>query len=295
MHPIPDIGGFRGICNGFSVRIIVYCWKYFWWKLQCIVGKAVVVLGRIQCISSKNYFVLFEVFLVETMIWRDHVSIMAHNRRRGWQHFEKITGEAIAETVIFQNFTLGADYERHNWKHYLARICFMSYGIPTFVSSLEMIENFGIHWEGSSRLFDLCGGPSVGLEIFGKNWNFCFFFGNVDDFENLEILENYNFQRRRPIMTLGGVYWWKLQCIPFQGVVVFEENAMHFWSKLLCIVGKISCANCNATLARQWWFWAVFCIRAPQPAPAIAALTFSNISIDFQTQHLLIWSNPWFP
>ena len=88
-------------------------------------------------------------------------------------------------------------------------------------------------------------------------------------------------------MTLGGVYWWKLQCIPFQGVVVFEENAMHFWSKLLCIVGKISCANCNTSLARQRWFWAVFCIRAPQPAPAIAALTFSNISIDFQTQHLL--------
>ena len=61
----------------------------------------------------------------------------------------------------------------------------MSYGIPTFVSSLEMIENFGIHWEGSSRLFDLCGGPSVGLEIFGKVldlfWKFL---------KSWEILEN---------------------------------------------------------------------------------------------------------
>ena len=141
-----------------------------------------------------------------------------------------------------------------------------------------------------SLWWSLCG-----FGNFREKLKFLFFFGNVDDFENLEILENYNFQRRRPIMTLGGVYWWKLQCIPFQGVVVFEENAMHFWSKLLCIVGKISCANCNAPLARQRWFWAVFCIRAPQPAPAIAALTFSNISIDFQTQHLLIWSNPWFP
>ena len=220
MHPIPDIGGFRGICNGFSVRIIVYCWKYFWWKLQCIVGKAVVVLGRIQCISSKNYFVLFEVFLVETMIWRDHVSIMAHNRRRGWQHFEKITGKAIAETVIFQNFTLGADYERHNWKHYLARICFMSYGIPTFVSSLEMIENFGIHWEGSSRLFDLCGGPSVGLEIFGKNWNFCFF---------LEML-----------MILKISRFWKI-------IISKEEGQLWRWE------GYIG-GNCNVSHFREWWF-----------------------------------------
>ena len=38
-------------------------------------------------------------------------SIMAHNQQRGWQNSEKITGEAIAETIIFQNFaTTEADY-----------------------------------------------------------------------------------------------------------------------------------------------------------------------------------------
>ena len=145
---------------------------------------------------------------------------MAHNRRRGWQHFEKITGEAIAETVIFQNFTLGADYERHNWKHYLARICFMSYGIPTFVSSLEMIENFGIHWEGSSRLFDLCGGPSVGLEIFGKKWNFCFF---------LEML-----------MILKISRFWKI-------IISKEEGQLWRWE------GYIG-GNCNVSHFREGWF-----------------------------------------
>ena len=141
---------------------------------------------------------------------------------------------------------------------------------PDFWYSLEIFDNFGIHYQGGGGLISVAA-PLWFLKFSGKNGKFWV------SFENLEILENYNFQRRRPIMTLGGVYWWKLQCIPFQGVVVFEENAMHFWSKLLCIVGKISCANCNATLARQRWFWAVFCIRAPQPAPAIAALTFSNI------------------
>ena len=70
-------------------------------------------------------------------------SIMAQNRRRGWQNFEKKTGEALAETVFSRNFvTLGADFEGHNWKHDLARLCFMLY-TPSYGNSqlkMEILE-----------------------------------------------------------------------------------------------------------------------------------------------------------
>ena len=98
MYPSPDIGGFRGICNGFLVKMVLYCWKYFWWKLQCIPVQALVVVeeyamdfwsksyyivesisagnciaslarqwwywGKMQWISGQNGIVLLEVFLV---------------------------------------------------------------------------------------------------------------------------------------------------------------------------------------------------------------------------------------
>ena len=48
-------------------------------------------------------------------------------------------------------------------------------------------NNFGIHWEGGGGLSDLCGGPSVVLEILvGKSKIWIFW-----KFENFEILENY--------------------------------------------------------------------------------------------------------
>ena len=46
-------------------------------------------------------------------------------------------------------------------------------------------------------------------------------------------------------------FWCKLQCIPFQTLVVLEEYEMDFWSKLYCIVGSISGGNCIASLARH--------------------------------------------
>ena len=55
---------------------------------------------------------------------------------------------------------------------------------PTFESSLEIIENFGIHKEGGGDLFEL------------KIW----------DFLKISILwkiMSYNFQSRRPIMKLS--------------------------------------------------------------------------------------------
>ena len=70
-------------------------------------------------------------------------SILAQNWRRGWQNFEKKTGEALAETVFSRNFvTLGADFEGHNWKHDLARLCFMLY-TPSYGNSqlkMEILE-----------------------------------------------------------------------------------------------------------------------------------------------------------
>ena len=40
----------------------------------------------------------------------------------------KKTGEALAEPVFFRNFVkFGADFESPNWKHDLARLCFMLY------------------------------------------------------------------------------------------------------------------------------------------------------------------------
>ena len=51
-------------------------------------------------------------------------------------------GVQISKKVFFVN--LGDDYEGHIWKHDLARLCFILNTL-TFVSSLEIIENFGIH------------------------------------------------------------------------------------------------------------------------------------------------------
>ena len=52
-----------------------------------------------------------------------------------------------------------------------------------FDNYLEIIQIFGIQ-EGGGGLFYLCGGPSVVLEIFERNWNLWIF-------ENFEIMENY--------------------------------------------------------------------------------------------------------
>ena len=52
----------------------------------------------------------------------------------------KKTGEALAETVFSRNFvTLGADFEGYNWKHDLARLCFMLY-TPSYGNSQLKME-----------------------------------------------------------------------------------------------------------------------------------------------------------
>ena len=77
---------------------------------------------------------------------------------------------------VFNFVTLGADFESQNWKHDLARLCFMLYN-PSQWKFWEHFENFG----------KVC-----------KNLNFFFgFFWRIS---------NYNFQSRRQIMTAKGVY-----------------------------------------------------------------------------------------
>ena len=54
----------------------------------------------------------------------------------------KKTGEALAETVSRNFFTLRVDFEGHNWKHDLARLCFMLY-TPSYDNSqlkMEILE-----------------------------------------------------------------------------------------------------------------------------------------------------------
>ena len=52
----------------------------------------------------------------------------------------KKAGAALAETVFSRNIViLGADFEGHNWKHDLARLCFMSY-TPSYGNSQMKME-----------------------------------------------------------------------------------------------------------------------------------------------------------
>jgi len=55
---------------------------------------------------------------------------------------------------------------------------------------VKKLKILGLYYEGGGGLFDLRSGPSVVLEIFGKVLKISDFFGN---FENFEILENYEF------------------------------------------------------------------------------------------------------
>ena len=78
------------------------------------------------------------------MIWRDHVfNFGSKSATRVTKFREKKTGEALAETDFSRNFvTLGANFEGHNWKHDLARLCFMLY-TPSYGNSqlkMEILE-----------------------------------------------------------------------------------------------------------------------------------------------------------
>ena len=116
-------------------------------------------------------------------------SIMAQNRRRGWQNFEKKTGEALAETVFSRNFvTLGADFEGHNWKHDLARLCFMLY-TPSYGNSqlkMEILEFTSK--EAAAPLMSLAA-PLWFWKFREKNSEFGNFFPKFWKFENFQNFE----------------------------------------------------------------------------------------------------------
>ena len=55
----------------------------------------------------------------------------------------KKTGEALAETVFSQNFvTLGADFEGHNWKHDLAKLCYIPQVLDILGERMKILKPF---------------------------------------------------------------------------------------------------------------------------------------------------------
>ena len=149
LHRWQGSGGIGGKCNGFLVKMVLYCWKYFWCKLQCIPFQTLVVLE---------------------------------------------------------------EYEMDFWSKL--------YCIVGSISGGNCIASLARHIGGSKGICN-----EFLVKIMLCCWKYL---------------------------------WCKLQCIPFPTLVVLEEYAMDFPSGLLCIVGNISGGNCNASLARQWWYWGEF-------------------------------------
>ena len=101
----------------------------------------------------------------------------------------KKTGEALAETVFSRNFvTLGADFEGHNWKHDLARLCFMLY-TPSYGNSQLKMEILEVtSKEAVAPLMSLAA-PFWFWNFRKKILDFGIFFWNFEFFENFETYE----------------------------------------------------------------------------------------------------------
>ena len=103
--------------------------------------------------------------------------------------------------------TLGADFEGHNWKHDLARLCFML--LPRAMAML------GKKW----KLWNLLvrrlrplwcqWRPLCGLENFEKKIKILNFFCKFWKSMKIVKISSWNFQNRKQILTLRGVYWVK--------------------------------------------------------------------------------------
>ena len=121
--------------------------------------------------------------------------------------FRKKTGEVLAETVFSRNFvTLGADFEGHNWKHDLARLCFMLY-TPSYGNSqlkMEILEFTSK--EAAAPLMSLAA-PVWFWKFWEKNSEFGNFFPKFWNFENFQNFElkfpksEANFDAERGIYT----------------------------------------------------------------------------------------------
>ena len=126
-------------------------------------------------------------FLVWNMICRDHVFNYGPRLvTRVTKFREKKTGEALAETVFSQNFvTLGANFEGHNWKHDLARLCFMLY-TPSYGNSqlkMEILEFTSK--EAAAPLMSLAA-PLWYWKFWKKILDLGNFFRNFENHENFE-------------------------------------------------------------------------------------------------------------
>ena len=124
------------------------------------------------------------------MIWRDYVfNYGPKSATRVTKFREKKTGKALAETVFSRNFvTLGADFEGHNWKHDLARLCFMLY-TPSYGNSqlkMEILEFTSK--EAAAPLMSLAA-PLWFWKFWEKNSEFGNFFPKFWNFENFQNFE----------------------------------------------------------------------------------------------------------
>ena len=113
------------------------------------------------------------------------------------------TGEALAETVFSRNFvTLGANFEGHNWKHDLARLCFMLYTPSYGNSQLKMGILEFTSKEAAAPLMSLAA-PLWFWKFREINSKFGIFFANFENYEKL----------RSIISKVGGKFWrWERYC-----------------------------------------------------------------------------------
>ena len=135
------------------------------------------------------------------MIWRDKFSIMAHNRRRGGQNFEEKNWRGVSRDSFFLEILspsepiLRAKIENMISPDYV--LCY----IPRAMAILSWKWNLLVrrrrplwcHWR-----------PLCGFEE--KNSRFWNFFPEVLNFLKILKIMSYNFQSRKQILTLRGVY-----------------------------------------------------------------------------------------
>ena len=154
----------------------------------------------IQFKTKSKIFIQKNIYSIESRIFNRIISIKHDLARSCFKFWLKIgdegdkisrkkTGEALAETVFFRNFvTLGADFESQNWKHDLARLCFMLY-TPSYGNSqlkMEILEFTSK--EAAAPLMSLAA-PLWFWKFWKKILDFGIFFRNFEFFENFENYE----------------------------------------------------------------------------------------------------------
>ena len=110
LHRWQGSGGIGGKCNGFLVKMVLYCWKYFWCKLQCIPFQTLVVLEEYEMIFGQNCIVLLEVFLVEIALhrWQGILVVLKEYAMNFWSKLCCVVGSIYG-------INCNASHSRHWW------------------------------------------------------------------------------------------------------------------------------------------------------------------------------------